>query len=652
MSQIDNTSETRNWVNSPLFAALCIAVLGAVIYGHTLHAPWYLDDTIVIVRNPAIRDLHGVWRDIFAQRGLAMFSFALNYHFHGLELPGYHVVNILIHLVTTFLVYLNLKRVFRNQPVIALSAALLFLAHPLQTQSVTYIVQRMTCLSGLFFFLSLYLYVRARETLSDGKGLTSFRHGLFYLLSLLSGAVAVYTKQNAAILPFCILLFDRFFLPRPRQSIYRQLCYLLPYFAAPVWMALSQFVFPVAGGKSLLAVTSTVDTAKEVQVAHGSDFEYMLSYLVTEFSVFWLYVRLLFLPYGQVLEYEYPFTAALLTIKNVLAFSGMAALFVWAVSLRKRFPLASFGILWFFVALSVESTIIPMHRVFEHRLYVPMFGFVVLVPQIFDRLKRKKAKIIVICSLVAIYSVLTWFRNDLWSREKEFYEDQYAKVPHSPQAMMNLSKIYFGIGRDQEAEALLRKVIRIEASNEMAYVNLSKHLIRKQRLDEALRLLQQGLQANPNSSELYNGLGVLHDLQGKPEQAITALFQAIRLAPIYPESYTNLGVVYVGLKRWTEAERYFRSGLAILDENPKAHYNLGVTLYFQGRLAEAADSFRRALKYAPDDASILFNLASTSLELGRRQEALELLPALRLRDKALALELENELAKQQDRPPR
>lgn len=650
MNQTDKIYKTEKWSSSPFIAALCIILVGTVIYGNTLQVPWYFDDFQNIVRNQLIRDLDETWRRIFAPRGLAMFSFALNYHFHGLELPGYHIVNILIHLCTTFIVYLVLKRVFRNQPILALLAALIFLAHPLQTQSVTYVVQRMTSLAGLFFFLSLFFYVRAREALLEGRSFGSLQHLLFYLASLVCGAIAVYTKQNAAVLPFCLFLFDRFFMPKQKQVGLWLVYYLLPYFAAPVWMALSQFIFPVVDGKGLHVITGTTDPAKGLTVAKSSDSEYLLSYLVTEFSVLWLYIRLLFLPYGQVLDYHYPLTTSLLTIKNTGAFLGLAGLLTFAWLSRNRLPLVSFGIFWFFIALSVESTIIPLDPVFEHRLYLPMFGFAVLVPQVLDVLRHRQTKIIILAVTVTIYAVLTWIRNDTWSNENVFYEDQYSKVPHGTRVMIALSKSYLDLGRDREAELLLRKVIRIDPGVEEAYVNLSNIFVRKQRMGEALQLLQQGLQTNPYSSKLHNNLGVLYDLQGEAEQAMQSLFQAIRISPGYAESYTNLGVVCAGLKRWKEAEHYYRVSLSAFYENPKAHYNLGVALYSQGRISEAAEAFRLALKFAPEDNDALFNLASVSAELGNRQEALMLLTRLRGRDRALADRLEQELVSQRTPP--
>lgn len=647
MKQADKTFETPYWAASPIVAFLCITVLGALIYGNTLHVPWYFDDIANIVRNPAIRDLDGAWRGIFAPRGLAMLSFALNYHFHGLELPGYHIVNILIHLLTTFFVYLSLSRVFRGQPVLALLAALIFLSHPLQTQSVTYLVQRMTSMCGLFFFMSLYFHVRGREALLEGSRFLSLRHLLFYLASLVSGAAAVYTKQNAAILPLCLFLYGYYFLPKQKHSHFIMVLYLLPYCAAPLLLAWTQLVSPVVvAGKSIGVISSMKQPPMGMNVAvdRSSDYAYSLTYLVTEFSVVWIYIRLLFLPYAQILDYQYPLTTVLFTFKNILAFFGLVGLSATALLFRKRVPLVSFGILWFLTALSVESTIIPLDTVFEHRLYIPLFGFAVLVTQLLDSFCRYKAKLGILLLTVLIYSVLTWFRNDLWSRETSFYEDQLAKVPHNIRAMVSLSNNYLNSGRDRDAEALSEKMIQIDPYAEEAYINLSNIMIKNRRVDEALRVLKQGLQHNPNSSKLLNNLGVFYDLQGQPDQAIPVLYKAISIAPDYAETYTNLGAVYAGLKRWKEAERYYRTGISAYYENPKAHYNLGVALYSQGRMAEAAEAFRLSLKFAPEDTDALFNLANVYIELGNTGGALELLPRVRSRDQEMARMLDERLA--------
>jgi tetratricopeptide (TPR) repeat protein len=462
----------------------------------------------------------------------------------------------------------------------------------------------------------------------------------------LTGAIAIFTKENAAILPFAIFLFDLFFLPRRKQSIWCLILYLLPYFAAPVWMVLSKMVIPIIYGKGLRDVTGTTDPAKSIQISKEADFSYLLSYLVTEFSVLWLYIRLLFLPYGQALDYQYPLVNSLITIKNMLAFLGLSALLSTAWIVRIRQPLVSFAILWFFITLSVESTIIPLDPVFEHRLYVPMFGFALLLPQILKWVCPENPKYLIIILIIVVYGILTWNRNELWSNETAFYEDQLNKVPHGTRVMICVSKIYIDSKRYTEAEVLLRKAILIDSGTEKAYVNLTSLLVKNNRLEEALQVFQQGLKANPNSRELYNNLGVFYNLVGKQDLAIQSLLKSISIPPPYAEAYTNLGVVYADQKRWEDAERCYRLGISVLYENPKAHFNLGVALFSTGRMAEAAEAFKITLKFAPLDSWALYNLACVYIELGNAKAALDILPGLRKIDQQLSYKLENELGKQ------
>lgn len=183
-------------ISSPLVSGLLpvLAILGvvALLYGHTLHAPWYLDDQSAINDNPLVVNLGLAWRQLMALRGVAILSFALNHALSGWSLAGFHLVNILIHAACGGLVLLLLRRVFPEAPYFPLLGALLFVAHPLQTEAVTYIVQRMTSLSALFFLLSLYLFVRSRELLASGS------------------------KENSVVLPLALLLFVVAFLPGER----------------------------------------------------------------------------------------------------------------------------------------------------------------------------------------------------------------------------------------------------------------------------------------------------------------------------------------------------------------------------------------------------------------------------------------------------
>jgi protein O-mannosyl-transferase len=625
--------------HSPLFGMVIIALLGLLVYGQTLHVLWYFDDLPNIVENPVIRDLTLATRSLLTSgRGLAQWSFALNYRFAGLEVTGYHLVNIAIHLVTAGFVQAILRRLFPPASWLPLLGALLFLVHPLQTQAVTYIVQRMTSLSGLCFFLALYLYIRGRETLVATGNCFSRRHVLYYLASLFAGAAAVLIKQNAAILPLALLLFDAYFLSKEGVGNWqKRLLYVLPFFVVPLWLTVVQLLLPLAQGTGFAELTGAGSLVNQQQISS-------LHYLATEFSVIWLYLRLLVLPYGQALDYGYPVVESLLTGKTILALLGIIVVLWGACACRKRMPLVSFGIFWFFLALSVESSLIPLDPVFEHRLYVPLFGFVLVVLGLLQRLPQHRWGEVILLLLLPLLAVTAWQRNALWNDPIAFYESNLRWAPWSERVRVALSKEYLDAGRYDEALALLERALQINPNYVDAYQNLSFLYIERSQYDRAMEILLRGLRIDPFSARLNDNIGTLYEKIGQSGLAITHLQRAIALDPSFAKAYLSLGAVYAENGQPQQAIENYRKAIALTDRNVDAHFNLGVIFYRQKRLREAQQEFLLATEQAPGDAEALANLARISLELGERQTALDILPRLGQMNAKLADQLQQQLA--------
>jgi tetratricopeptide (TPR) repeat protein len=587
-------------------ALVGIVLLGGLIYGHTLHVPWYLDDTRTIVENQSIHRIQEALQDfLVVKRGAANLTFALNYHFGGTSVVGYHLVNILIHLITSWLVFLLLKRVFRKRFLLAFGGSLIFLAHPLQTQAVTYISQRMTSLAAMFFFLALYLYILARESAIHQP----IRHWLSYGAALLCGALAVLVKQNTAVLPAAIFLFDRYFLAgEKRLSTPHLLAYVVPFAAVPLWLAVDSLLVPLLVGGGIAHVGGVPNL---VHLRNLSP----INYLVTEFSVIWYYLRLLIIPYGQALDYDYPIVASIWTVKNLIAFLGIAALLTGASFLRKRLPLVSAGIFWFFLCLSVESTIIPLDPIFEHRLYIPLFGFILVVMAGFARLPRRAA-LIIGTSLICVLAVLTWQRNQLWNDPIAFYRDNLKRAPRSERVNLDLANAYRKEGRLAEALPLYQQALKINPDYVLIHINLSKLYVIQKDYSKAAAILQEGIRRNPSYYKLYNNLGVIYNMLGKFNEAAAYLQEGVQLEPDNATLHFNLGLALERLARYDEAIEHFRRAIALEYSNPDYHFNLGLALYRNGNPRGALEAFLVAGQVNPAHADALFNAAMVSLELG------------------------------------
>lgn len=619
-------------------ACLAIAVVIAVIYGGTLKAPWYFDDIPNIVENRFVRDVNlPLWSILRAPRGLTLWTFALNYRFGGLELPGYHLVNISIHLLTSLLVFFILLRLLAGRRLPALAGALLFAAHPLQTQAITYIVQRMTCLSGLFFFLAIALFLQARTVRARGALFFSPRHLLCYGGALLAGSLAVGIKQNAATLPLVMALL-LWLHPADETEVAEtwrtRFLYLLPFFLAPLALALQQLLLPIFAGKQLADLGG-------IQTLSALRRPTPLQYLFTEFSVLWLYLRLFVLPLGQAFEYNYPMVEQLWTLRNLLALSGLLGLVGIAWRLRRQRPLITLGIFWFFLTLAVESSIIPLDAVFEHRMYVPLFGLVLILLDLFMRLPQPRWQWGVLCALLLPLGLLAWQRNQLWNDAIAFCEDNLRRVPSSERVNVSLAYRYIDAGRTVEAEQLLKRALEINPDFEIAYVNLSKIYGDRGDYAKAKELLTSAANRFPQSVAFLVNLGTVLDMMNEPAQAESVLRHALAIDP-YANVYLNLGVLCARQGRWEEAIAFYRQSQRLFPENPLVYYNAGVAFYELKRYAEARDQYRRAYQRNPGDADVLYNLAVVSLDLGDRQTAEALLAALRTLNiaKAIALEME------------
>ena len=308
---------------------LLIILLGGLVYCNTLSVPFVLDDLESITSNESIRRLGnflpgGSGLDFHLRRSVAYFTFALNYHFGGLAVSGYHLFNLFVHLGTALLVYALLRLTFRTPLLatsrlasqggsVALLAALFFVVHPIQTQAVTYIVQRLTSLCTLFYLLSLVLYTLARlcrEESGNWRG----RPLLLLATSVAAALLAIFTKEIAFTLPFAALLYEACFFRgawRPR---------LLP--LLPLLLTLPIIPFLVLTGGELSAVGTLQNYRIDIPRWH---------YLLTQFPVIATYLRLLIWPIDQNLDYDYPvyttlFTApvfsSLLLILALLALAG------------------------------------------------------------------------------------------------------------------------------------------------------------------------------------------------------------------------------------------------------------------------------------------------------------------------------------------
>jgi protein O-mannosyl-transferase len=638
-----------------------VAVVGLLAYSNTFHIPFHFDDYANISENHLIQNFHdfvlsGKGYEFNPRRFIGYVTFALNYKLGGLNVVGYHLVNFAVHIATAFLVYFLVTLSFETPvmrlpageavffsgslweapSLIALFSALLFVSHPVQTQAVTYIVQRFTSLTAMFYLLSVIMYVKGRLNSLSAKDTTqrgdkntgnswsyTLNPILFYVLSVVFAILAMKTKEISFTLPFVIVLYEFTFF---RSSMKKKLLFLLPVLLTLVIVPISV----IGVNKPLGDILS--DLSERTRVENSLP---RWDYLMTEMRVITTYIRLLFLPVNQNLDYDYPVYHSFLAPPVFLSFAFLFAVFGTALYLlyrsRRSIPnfgsaeqseggiplsplplasyyrLAAFGIFWFFIALSVESSFIPISDVmFEHRIYLPSVGaFIAITSVVFAiavKLRNKwpmaeRAVVSALIVIVVILSAATYARNMVWQDEAGLWGDVIRKSPGNARAYNNLGYFYLGKGMPDRAIECFRTALGLQPRYANAHTNLGVAYNDKGWTYEAVEQFRTALQLYSSAqdrAEAHHDLGLAYVQMGLLDDATSELEAAVKLDPNNPEIYSDLGVVYKKKGLIDRAIECYKRALSLKPDYAPAHYNLGIIYREQGLREKSEEHLDKA----------------------------------------------------------
>lgn len=375
--------------NFHLIASIIIAAMILIAYSNTFTASFHFDDNPAIVENPYIKNItvENIKKLLHGTRPVVNMSLLLNYQINGLDVVGWHIFNTLFHILNSLLVYalifhtLNMPLLSEKYSVIskrmAFFGALLFAVHPIQTQAVTYIISRTELLAAFFYLSTFFLYIRYRKTGNIAN----------MIGAVLTAFLAMGSKEHAVTLPAMLLLYDFIFMSEGK--IKNVLSHWKSHLAiASSW---SLLIFLLSTVKLEGVGFGIVGTQQEITP---------WTYLLTSFNVLWTYIRLLFLPINQNLDYDYPIAKTLFEFPTIISFIGHIIVILAAFLLyqKRNWKLIPFGIAWFYITMSPTQSFVPiLDVIFEHRVYLPSVGFflafITAYEGIFEWLeKRKEAK--------------------------------------------------------------------------------------------------------------------------------------------------------------------------------------------------------------------------------------------------------------------
>lgn len=565
-----------------LFPCVALGLILCSIYSNSLDCAWHLDDFHSITQNSAVQlkslTWEGIYRSLHADpkashklyRPVAGLSFAVNYFLSGTNPFSYHMVNLFIHWVTSVFLFLFIYRTLklpvlaekyqRNVYAVGLLAATLWAVNPVQAQAVTYVVQRMASLAGMFFVISLTFYAMGR-TARDKKWSL-----LYCILCVVAFLLAFGSKENAVLLPLTILLYEAF-LVQPDL---------------PAWFKRNKIHVLVAVAAVLAIGLLFLSYRSESVFSFVNGYEgrtFTLSQrLLTQSRVIVFYLSLLFYPVPGRLNVAHSFeisTSLFNPLSTLFAVLCIAGGIVLAVIAKKKYPIPAFAFLFFVLNHLLESSVFPLEMIFEHRNYIP--SMLIFLPvsvgicTLLDRYKRAPGMKAVLAAFVTLLLIglghATYVRNFAWKTEESLWLDAAKKAPDEFRPHHNLGIYYQGQGRLDLAISEFEKA-----------------------------LASPGFSRKREKSVAFYHLGKVYQDLGEIEKAKENYEAALRLEPSLSHALLKLAVLYDMEGDESRAERYLQQAFDADPGNAYVRFNMGLHKLKQGKSAEAVEHFMRAVE--------------------------------------------------------
>jgi protein O-mannosyl-transferase len=599
-----------------LLAIAFLVIAGMLVYSNTLDSPFIFDDINFITQNnPNIHITEISFKSLKEavlkghpnHRELSKISFALNYYYSGETPRGYHIVNITIHILTGILLFWLIKMTlqmpaaridiflandsntsekFLAPILISFFAGLIWLLHPLQTNGVTYMCQRMTSMTALFCVLSLLLFVMGRFALQTAHLKTAALH---FAGCLLAGGCAIATKENAVTFPIVIFLFEWYFFQDLRNiRSYRTLPWIVAGF-----IIFAGVILIYLGESPFHHILSTY-TYREFTLPER---------LLTELRVVAYYFSLIVFPHPSrlILDHAYPISFSITAPPTTIVSLGlMFGLFLVGAYLAKKERLLSFCLLWFLVNLVIESSVIGIEIIYEHRLYLPSMMICLMITLVtFRLLKSAWFSGYVLLAIALFLGIWTYQRNTIWQNEVSFWMDNVQKSPFKARPYQNLAHTFHKMGNYQEAIRYYKKSQKFSPGWTATFYNLGTAYLSIGRYYDAIEYLNQSIQKMPMNAQVHSLLAKALALTGQWDAAEIQYQIALALAPSDNQAQKEYEQLISFLNKYTDPVIRIEHMLNQQPDNAALYVTLGIIYENLNNLPKAYQAYQAAMDLTP-----------------------------------------------------
>jgi protein O-mannosyl-transferase len=609
---------------------IVLTCMGILAFWATFHSPFLYDDAHAIVKNPYIQQLDGFQKNVGIEnifnRSVLLLTFTINREIGELEVFGYHLVNILIHILTGLVWYFLVRELLLLEPDrerlkrLPLICASIHLLNPLTVETVSYISTRSSGLATLFYLLAFYIFCRLLRPRKDV--LTSVEKIFFITGIIIFFFLGVGSKEIVVTFPLMAIIYIwNITPPEKRKFLKAKIVVLL----LPI---LLYFCYRYLEQGSIFSL--------KTDPASGETSRYLYFFSQIKVAVNY-YLLKLFLPFNLNFEPD------ILLLPGIMDWQFVFASAVFGVGLfmvyRHKSIILQFAVLWFVITLLPTSSFVPLKQIAtEHRTYLPGLGFSLVLGLIFLSVSRVFATLFLVIFL-SLSFLLTVTRSLDYRSEVFLWEDTAKKSPNKSLVHNNLATAYMEAEKLLEAERELAITLQLNPTQSDAYANLGHIHFQRENWKQAIEEFKRSILLGSNKSDTYYFLGLAWSKQGYYAEAIPFLQKAVNMRPHKAHYHFDLGNAYQHTRLFDEALLEFRQTLEIQPIHPQAQNNIGVIFWNLKFYAKAEIEFKKTLRLQNDLPEIHHNLAVLYVKSYRFTNAI-----LHLKQ-VLKLQPENETAK-------